>query len=98
MAYTGTYFDRFLHTFMKPPAPSANTREQEVFLVEYTLRDLEEYAAKKAREQRNSYNARHPEKVLEQRIRTAANLLRRHGYSVTLADPAPENMEGARHE
>ena len=48
----------------------------------FTQEQLEQYAAQRARQQRNEYNRRHPEKTLQQRLRASANLLRRHGFTV----------------
>ena len=58
--------------------------------MDYSLAQIEEYAAQRARQQRNAWNAAHPELVKQQRIRTAANLLRRNGYFVMKEQfPAP---------
>ena len=50
--------------------------------MEFSLEQIEEYARQRERQQRNRWNREHPEKVMQQRIRTAANLLRRHDYTV----------------
>ena len=51
-----------------------------------TLEQITELAEQKLREQRNEYNRKHPDIVKQQRLRTYANYLRRHGFLVMKGD------------
>ena len=48
----------------------------------YTLEQITELAEERLREQRRNYNKTHPEIILQQRLRTYANTLRKHGFFV----------------
>ena len=58
----------------------------------WTPEEIDALIEERARQKRNEYNARHPEKVLQHRITASINLLTKHGYSVS--GPI-KNMEGA---
>lgn len=53
------------------------------------LEQLIEAAEAYQRKKRNEYNAAHKDQIMRQRIRSAMNLLKRHGYIIIPLDNVP---------
>lgn len=51
--------------------------------MQMTPEELDRYILERQRQQRREYNKRHPEIIMQQRIRAACNFLRKNGFTVT---------------